>query len=84
MGARRHGGRLPGRRHADRDGRGWWRAARRRLSSAFSSGTAEAEELAHQTGWTEPAHTDAEPPEPMDASYDEQDLDAGGDDGFDV
>jgi uncharacterized protein len=54
------------------------------LSSAFSSGTAEAEELAHQTGWTEPAHTDAEPPEPMDASYDEQDLDAGGDDGFDV
>ena len=54
------------------------------LSSAFSSGTAEAEELAHQTGWTEPAHTDAEPPEPMDAGYDDQDPGAGGDDGFDV
>jgi uncharacterized protein len=54
------------------------------LSSAFSTGTAEAEELAHQTGWTEPAHTDAEPPEPMDAGYEDQDLDAGGDDGFDV
>ena len=54
------------------------------LSSAFSSGTAEAEELAHQTSWDEPAHTDAEPPEPMDAGYDDQDLDTGGDDGFDV
>jgi hypothetical protein len=54
------------------------------LSSAFSSGTAGAEELAHQTSWDEPAHTDAEPPEPMDAGYDDQDLDTGGDDGFDV
>ena len=84
MGARRHGGRLPGRRHADRHGRGWRRAACRRLVQRFSSGTAEAEELAHQTGWDEPAHTDAEPPEPMDAGYDEQDLDTGGDEGFDV
>ena len=59
------------------------------LTSAFSSGAAEASELAHEAGWGEPAPTDAEPAEPRNAGfndqgYDDPGFDSGGDESYDV
>ena len=59
------------------------------LTSAFSGGAAEASELAQEAGWGEPAHSDAEPPEPQNAGYDDPGMDdpgfdTGGDQGYDV
>jgi len=59
------------------------------LTSAFSTGAAEAGELAHEAGWGEPAPTDAEPAEPRNAGfddpgYDDPGFDSGGDESFDV
>lgn len=59
------------------------------LTSAFSSGAAEASELAHEAGWGEPAPADAVPPEAQPAGYDDPGLDdpgfdMGGDESFDV
>ncbi|MFO1048166.1 MAG: DUF2076 domain-containing protein [Geminicoccaceae bacterium] len=59
------------------------------LTSAFSSGAEEVSALAHEAGWSEPAPTDVEPPEPQisgyeDAGYDDPGFDAAGDDSYDV